>query len=114
MHGNTVATPGGSLLACGTFLNNWVAAGHDKGTKSVQWPRDVRLSAAFGCAQLEWLEEMVAAKRATCAEQLRDAVGRGEIRPIGLCVHRYASPRILPSTATSGALAQSRPGIVPV
>ena len=38
------------LLACGTFLNDWVAAGHDKGTKSVQWPRDVRLSAAVGCA----------------------------------------------------------------
>ena len=49
VHGNTVATPGGSLLACGTFLNDWVAAGHDKGTKSVQWPRDVRLSATFGC-----------------------------------------------------------------
>ena len=51
VHGNTVAPPGGSLLACGTFLNDWVAAGHDKGTKSVQWPRDVRLSAAFGCVR---------------------------------------------------------------
>jgi hypothetical protein len=41
--GNTVATPGGSLLACGTFLSEWVAAGHDPGTKSVQWPADQEL-----------------------------------------------------------------------
>ena len=42
---NTVATPGGSLLACGTFLKDWVAQGHDKGTKSVQWPSDDQLVA---------------------------------------------------------------------
>ena len=41
--GNTVATPGGSLLACGTFLSEWVAAGHDLGTASVQWPTDEAL-----------------------------------------------------------------------
>ena len=45
VHDNTVATPGGSLLACGTFLHEWVAAGHDKGTKSVQWPKDEDLVA---------------------------------------------------------------------
>jgi hypothetical protein len=45
VHGNTIATPGGSLLACGTFLDEWVAAGHDKGTKSVQWPADADLVA---------------------------------------------------------------------
>ena len=43
VYGNTVATPGGSLLACGTFLSDWVAAGHDPGTKSVQWPSDEAL-----------------------------------------------------------------------
>jgi len=45
VHGNTVATPGGSLLACGTFLSEWVAAGHDVGTTSVQWPADAALVA---------------------------------------------------------------------
>lgn len=45
VHGNTVATPGGSLLACGTFLKDWVAAGHDNGTTSVQWPSDADLIA---------------------------------------------------------------------
>ena len=45
VYGNTVATPGGSLLACGTFLEEWVAAGHDAGTKSVQWPADGALIA---------------------------------------------------------------------
>jgi len=45
VHSNTVATPGGSLLACGTFLSEWVAAGHDNGTVSVQWPKDADLIA---------------------------------------------------------------------
>lgn len=45
VYNNTVATPGGSLIACGTFLNEWVAAGHDKGTRSVQWPKDEDLVA---------------------------------------------------------------------
>ena len=45
VYGNTVATPGASVAACGTFLEDWVAAGHDKGTTSVRWPTDATLIA---------------------------------------------------------------------
>ena len=47
VEGNTVATPGGSMYACGQFLDTWVASAKskDKGTKSVRWPTDKELSA---------------------------------------------------------------------
>eukprot|EP00301_Raphidiophrys_heterophryoidea_P006619 c12653_g1_i3.p1 GENE.c12653_g1_i3~~c12653_g1_i3.p1 ORF type:complete len:148 (+),score=33.68 c12653_g1_i3:264-707(+) len=42
---NVVATPGGSLLACGTFLSDWVSRGNDPGTRSIRWPNDDTLIA---------------------------------------------------------------------
>ena len=45
VHGNTVATPGASIEACGMFLEDWVALGHDHGTTSVQWPANAALIA---------------------------------------------------------------------